>query len=205
MREIALHLLDLAENSVTALADQITIQVTEDLKADKLWLSLQDNGKGMPPELAQNIIDPFFTSRTTRKVGLGIPFLKAAAQACNGDLSIFSKEGEGTRIEVELQHSHIDRMPLGDLAETLLSLIVAHPEVNWMLNYKVIRKDQKTPLSFVFDDRPMKEILDGISLCEPEVLLYLRNTLNEGIRSLQAHTNEVSWQVEPKPMIKQSS
>jgi hypothetical protein len=185
MREIALHLLDLAENSVAADASQIKIQVTEDLDADRLRLSLLDNGKGMSAEMAQQVSDPFFTSRTTRKVGLGIPLLKAAAQACNGDLSIHSQVGKGTRIDVDFQHSHIDRMPLGNLGETLLNLIVSHPEINWLLDYKALGQGNNLLASFDFDDQPVKEILDGISLCEPEVLSYLRGALKEGIQSVQ--------------------
>ena len=185
MREIALHLLDLAENSVAAGASQIKIQVTEDLDADRLRLSLLDNGKGMSAEMAQQVSDPFFTSRTTRKVGLGIPLLKAAAQACNGDLSIHSRIEKGTRIDVDFQHSHIDRMPLGNLGETMLNLIVSHPEINWLLDYKALGQGNNLLASFDFDDQPVKEILDGISLCEPEVLSYLRGAIIEGIQSVQ--------------------
>lgn len=185
MKEIALHLLDLAENSVAADASQIKIQVTEDLDADRLRLSLLDNGKGMSAEMAQQVSDPFFTSRTTRKVGLGIPLLKAAAQACNGDLSIHSQIGKGTRIDVDFQHSHIDRMPLGNLGETMLNLIVSHPEINWLLDYQALGQGKNLLASFDFDDQPVKEILDGISLCEPEVLSYLRGALKEGILSVQ--------------------
>lgn len=186
MKEIALHLLDLAENSVSANANQIKIQVIEDLAADRLQLSLRDNGKGMTAEMVQQVCDPFFTSRTTRKVGLGIPLLKAAAQACNGDLNIVSQPGNGTCIDIDFQHSHIDRMPLGDLSDTLLSLIVAHPEVNWQLDYQAFGVDKDTLGSFEFDDEPVKEVLDGVPLCEPEVLTYLRATLTEGIQSVQA-------------------
>jgi anti-sigma regulatory factor (Ser/Thr protein kinase) len=186
MREIALHLLDLAENSAAAQAKQISIQILEDLEADRLHLRIQDDGKGMTPQMVQQVTDPFVTSRTTRKAGLGIPLLKAAAQACNGDLRIQSQVGKGTVIEVDFQHTHIDRMPLGDLSETLLSLIVAHPEVNWLLDYRVIGADQKTSAEFSFDDKSIKEILDGVSLCEPEVLNYLRNVLKEGIQNVQA-------------------
>ncbi len=186
MKEIALHLLDLAENSVSANANQIRIQVIEDLATDRLRLSLQDNGKGMTAEMVQQVCDPFFTSRTTRKVGLGIPLLKAAAQACNGDLSIISQPGNGTRIDIDFQHSHIDRMPLGDLSDTVLSLIVAHPEVNWQLDYQAFGAKKDALGSFEFDDEPVKEILDGVPLCEPEVLTYLRATLTEGIQNVQA-------------------
>jgi signal transduction histidine kinase len=124
MREIVLHLLDLAENSVSAGAHVITISVVEDLPADRLTARIEDDGRGMDAETVRKVTDPFFTSRTTRKVGLGIPLLKEAAEACNGSLEIRSKPGAGTQIEASFQHSHIDRMPLGNLATVFLELLV---------------------------------------------------------------------------------
>jgi signal transduction histidine kinase len=124
VRELALHLLDIAENSVAAKAQNITISVNEDHQADRLQMSVIDDGCGMDEATVARVIDPFFTSRTTRKVGLGLPFLKQAAEACNGDMQIYSTPGKGTQIKVEFQYSHIDRMPLGDLAGTFLSSFV---------------------------------------------------------------------------------
>jgi hypothetical protein len=178
LRELALHLLDIAENSVAAQAKNITLTVVEDLAHDRLRLAVQDDGKGMDAEMVARVVDPFVTSRTTRKVGLGIPLLKEAAEACNGFLTIESTPGKGTTLSVEFQHSHIDRMPLGDVAETTLSLIVAFPDIHWRLEYKV---NQKT---FEFDNQPVKDTLDGISLTEPEVLAYLRTSLKSGIAEL---------------------
>ncbi len=127
MRELALHLLDIAENSVAADAGKIQIEVSEDTLADRLKMSVEDDGRGMDEALVARVVDPFVTSRTTRKVGLGIPLLKAAAEACKGGLTIQSALGKGTRIEVEFQRSHIDRMPLGDLGATFLTLVVGYP------------------------------------------------------------------------------
>ena len=128
MRELALHLLDIAQNSVSAHARNITISVEEDSRADRLRCSVIDDGVGMDAETVQLVTDPFVTSRVTRNVGLGIPLLKAAAEACEGGMWIHSTPGIGTRIDVEFQHSHIDRMPLGDLAETFLTLVVGCPD-----------------------------------------------------------------------------
>lgn len=189
MREIALHLLDLAENSVAAQANQISIQVIEDFGTDRLRLRLQDNGKGMTPEMVQQVSDPFYTSRTTRKVGLGIPLLKAAAQACEGDLIIHSQPGKGTAVEIDFQHSHIDRMPLGDLPNTILTLIVSHPEVNWKFDYQALDGQNEPLAHFEFDDQPIKEVLEGVSLCEPEVLSYLRSHLQEGVQNVQTQAD----------------
>lgn len=179
MRELALHLLDIAENSVSAKADTIWINVEEDHSADRLSLSVEDNGVGMSAEMVARVTDPFVTSRTTRKVGLGIPLLKAAAEACNGGLTIQSTPGKGTCVKVEFQHSHIDRMPLGDLTSTILTLVIGSPEVHWIFQYVV---DGET---FEFDNQPVKEALGDLPLTDPAVLKYLRNTLETGLKNLQ--------------------
>lgn len=179
MRELALHLLDIVENSVSAGADTVHIFVTVDFVADRLTMGVKDNGKGMDAEMVARVTDPFVTSRTTRKVGLGIPLLKAAAEACNGGLAIQSEPGKGTLVTVDFQNSHIDRMPLGNLAATVLNLVVGHPEVHWIFDYSV---DGQT---FKFDDQLVKEALDGISLSDPLVIAYLREMLETGIAELQ--------------------
>ncbi len=180
MRELALHLLDIAENSVAAGARNITIAVVEDVTHDRLRLQVIDDGRGMDAETVAHVVDPFFTSRTTRKVGLGLPLLKAAAEACAGFLTIDSTVGVGTTVTVEFQRSHIDRMPLGDYAGTCFSLLIAVPEVHWVFRYRVGEQE------FVLDDAPLKQELEGISFTEPEVIAYLRAILNEGISGLQA-------------------
>src|ERR1041384_7327093 len=125
MREIALHLLDIAENSVAANSKSISIHVHEDLFHDRLSASVIDDGRGMDAETAQRVQDPFYTTRTTREVGLGIPLLKQAAEMAEGSFSLESEPGHGVWIEVEFRHSHMDRMPLGDLASTFLTLLIA--------------------------------------------------------------------------------
>lgn len=179
MRELALHLLDIAHNSVSARAQNITIWVIEDAAADRLHLAVEDDGCGMDAETVQRVVDPFVTSRTTRNVGLGIPLLKAAAEACAGFLEIKSQPGLGTRIDIEFQRSHIDRMPLGDIAETILTLVVGCPEVHWRLIYQFGQD------IFELDDAEIKQTLDGIPLTEPSVLGYLRETIREGIAQIQ--------------------
>jgi anti-sigma regulatory factor (Ser/Thr protein kinase) len=181
MKELALHILDIAENSVAAEADAIEISVFESLPLDRLELRVLDDGRGMDAETAARAVDPFHTSRTTRKVGLGLPLLKAAAQDCNGDLTLESTPGMGTCVQVDFQRSHIDRMPLGDLPGTFLALLVAHPEINWKFNYTVRPADNAPAEIFAFDDRPVKETLEDVPLTEPAVLSYLRNLFEEGI------------------------
>ncbi|HEY9077308.1 MAG TPA: ATP-binding protein [Anaerolineaceae bacterium] len=179
MRELALHLLDIAENSISARAKNITITVTESLVEDRLRFVVEDDGSGMSPEMIAKVVDPFVTSRTTRKVGLGIPLLKAAAEASNGFFKLQSQPGKGTVVEVEFQRSHIDRMPLGDLASTFITLLIGSPEVHWVLNYITDNG------SYTFDDEPVKAVLDGVPLCEPSVIAYIRQEIREGIQAIQ--------------------
>lgn len=183
MRELSLHLLDIAENSIAADAKTVEISVVEDTRSDRLWLSVRDDGKGMDAQMAAQVIDPFVTSRTTRKVGLGIPLLKEAAEACNGWLMLRSTVGVGTTLEVEFQLSHIDRMPLGDLANTVLNLVIANPDVHFILNYRCDDHE------YFFDDEYLKHELQGIPLSEPAVIGYLRAELEGGIHFLQPEMN----------------
>ncbi len=178
MRELSLHLLDIAENSVAAGANKILISVVEDTVSDLLQMSVEDNGKGMDADMVAKVVDPFVTSRTTRKVGLGIPLLKEAAELCNGFLKIESEVGKGTKIFVQFQRSNIDRMPLGDLAATYRELLIANPQIHWVFTYK---KDEQV---FVFDDEPVKEILNGVSLTEPSILNFLRESIDTGIHEI---------------------
>lgn len=179
MKELALHLLDIAENSLAAGARHITIKVIEDTLNDRLTMEVCDDGKGMDAEMVARVIDPFVTTRTTRKVGLGIPLLKAAAEACNGSLTIESEVGKGTCVRVVFQRSHIDRMPLGDLAGTFLTLLVGNPHVDWTFIYQV---DERV---YTFESAPVLEVLQGVPLTEPAVLSYLRQELEEGIHQVQ--------------------
>ncbi len=180
MREISLHILDIAENSISAGSKNITIEVIEDVHKDLLKLSIQDDGCGMTPDMLAGVIDPFVTTRTTRKVGLGIPLLKEAAEACNGFLEMTSEVGSGTSLVTQFQHSHIDRMPLGDLTTTLLHLIVANPQVHWLVKY------QFNEAAFTFDDAPIKAELDGMPLSEPTILNFLREMLEGGFKEARA-------------------
>jgi hypothetical protein len=189
MREIALHLLDIAENSVTADAKNITLTVCENLQGDRLTASVIDDGKGMSAEMVASVTDPFVTSRTTRKVGLGIPLFKDAAESCNGKLVINSEIGKGTRLDVEFQHSHIDRMPLGDLSTTMLTLFVAYPKIHWLFNYEMIPSNGKPEEKFVFDTQPVMAELGDMPLTEPVVLTFIREYIENGVARVQDANN----------------
>jgi len=178
LRELSLHLLDIAENSISAGASRIEIVLSEDSALDLLQMSIIDNGKGMSKEMIAQVTDPFITSRTTRKVGLGIPLLKAAAEDCNGSLNITSEPGIGTELTVKFQRSHIDRMPIGDLVSTIVNLIICNPLIHWIFSYQYNEK------SAIFDDEPVKQTIGDIPLTEPEILTCIRSMIEETIQEV---------------------
>jgi anti-sigma regulatory factor (Ser/Thr protein kinase) len=179
LKELSLHLLDIAQNSVAAGATAIRIRVEEDSVKDRLVMAVEDNGKGMDAETMEKVTNPFYTTRTTRKVGLGIPLLKEAAEACNGSLVIQSQPGKGTILTVDFQRSHIDRMPLGDLSGTFLTLLIGEPEISWIFEYRVDGE------IFQFESAPIIRELNGIPLTDPTVLSFLRELLETGIKNTQ--------------------
>lgn len=183
MREIALHLLDIAENSVAAESRNICMEVIEDLQSDVLRVSVNDDGRGMDAETAKRVLDPFYTTRTTRKVGLGIPLLKLAAESTGGGLTVETESGKGTHIEARFGHSHIDRMPLGDVGTTFLTLLVSYPHIHWVFTYQV-RNKQGDVNEFVLNDKEIKSVLGDTPFTEPDVLRILRGMIEEGIAAL---------------------
>jgi hypothetical protein len=187
VREIALHLLDIAENSVAAQSRNISIEVREDLQKDLLSVSVTDDGRGMDKETAAKVLDPFYTTRTTRKVGLGIPLLKLAAEMSDGGLTLATEPGKGTKVEATFRHSHIDRMPLGDVGLTFMTLLVSYPQVHWVFVYQVTDKNGQRK-SFDFDDVELKSVLGEVSMTEPQILKFVRGIFEEGIEPLTLQT-----------------
>ena len=175
MPDISLNILDVANNSVTAGAMLTEIDITADTAADTLEVMISDNGKGMSEEQVMQVADPFFTTRTTRKVGLGIPFLKMAAELTGGSFGIESTPGKGTKLKAVFGLAQIDRMPLGDIASTMTALVGPNPDIDFILRYRVDAN------GFGLDTREMRNILDGIPLSEPEVLGYIAGFINENI------------------------
>lgn len=173
MTEISLNILDVAENSTRAEASLVEIAVEVDTRSERLSVTIKDDGCGMSEEQLKQVEDPFFTTRTTRKVGLGIPFFKMAALSAGGSFRMDSKVGEGTVVHAEFGLNHIDRMPLGDINGTIYTLIHFHPEVDFCYKYRYDTRE------FVLDTRQMKEILGGIPLDTPEVAEYIREYLSE--------------------------
>ena len=178
-RDLSQHILDIAENGIKADATTLNIDIQEQLDDDCLTIIVRDNGYGMDKETLGQVTDPWFTTRTTRNVGLGIPFFKQAAEMCGGEFEIRSKPGHGTTTQATFQHSHIDRPPLGDLTGTLLCLIVGNPDVDLAYHHQVNKQE------FSLETREIREILgDEVPLSDPDVLAFLRGTLEEGLASL---------------------
>ena len=178
MTEISLNILDVAENSIRAKASLVEIVVDADTVKNRLVVMIKDDGCGMSLEQLNQVTDPFFTTRITRKVGLGIPFFKMAALSADGDFRIDSKVGEGTKVIAEFTLNHIDRMPLGDINSTIYTLVRFNPDMDF---YYVYRFDGK---EFVLDTRQMREILGGVPLDTPEVSEYIREYLEENKREV---------------------
>lgn len=176
MEELSLNILDLAQNSIKAEATVIKVELK--LEKETLTIRIEDNGRGMSGELLEKAADPFVTTRTTRKLGLGIPFFKEAAELTGGYFKLCSKEGEGTQITGVFGRNHIDRPPVGDLAQTLTTLILLNPNLKFILNYE-------TELGcFHFSTDQVRERLgQAAELNHPEVIAFLSAYLSEQIKA----------------------
>lgn len=175
MKDLALHILDLVQNSLRAGARLIEIHLAEEVEKDLLHVAIEDDGKGISAGILERILDPFYTTRTSRRVGLGLPLFQAAARRSGGDLAITSVPGKGTRLEATFQLRHWDRPPLGDMAETILALIAANPGVDFVYRRK---RDEK---EFTFDTRQIKAVLEEVPINNPSVLKYLRRELKSSL------------------------
>ncbi|MDA8170177.1 MAG: ATP-binding protein [Nitrospiraceae bacterium] len=175
MEDLSLHILDIAENSINAGATKIVIRIKEDSAADRLSLSVEDNGSGMNAETLMMVDNPFFTSKKGKRWGLGIPLLKQAACETGGDFNIRSEPGKGTVLQASFKRSHIDRKPLGDIGQTMLALISGHPEIHYVLFY------EKDHYYYGFDTETLKEALEGVPVNLPSVLALVKESINSSV------------------------
>ncbi|MCR4441029.1 MAG: ATP-binding protein [Peptococcaceae bacterium] len=173
MRELSLHILDIARNSLEAGATRVEITVREDTRKNWLHMEIKDNGRGMDEEEAKKAADPFYTTRKTRRVGLGLSLLKANALACGGSFTIISQPGSGTVVSALFQWNHIDRAPLGDMPSTLTALIQGSPHVDFYYCHEFDGR------SFCLDTAEIREALEGLPLNHPEILNWLQDFLKE--------------------------
>jgi hypothetical protein len=178
MEDLALHILDIARNGAEAGATRVEIRVEEDPAADTLRIVVTDNGRGMDAEAAGRATDPFFTTRKTRVVGLGLPLLRQAAEAAGGWLRLASEPGAGTRVEAVFGLGHVDRAPLGDVETTVLVLMASHPDVD--LDWTHRRGEREYSLATA----DIRAALDGASLASPAGVALLRSAVKYGEQML---------------------
>lgn len=176
MRDLSLHIMDIIQNSLSAKADRIDITISALTDIDLLEIEIKDNGIGMDENFLKDIKNPFKTTRTTRKVGLGISLFEASAKSASGELSINSKKNSGTEVKACFKISHIDRLPLGDIAETLTTLIVAQPNVE----YNLVIDNKKE--QFIFNSLEIKKTLGEVAITQFEVIKWIGEYVNEGIK-----------------------
>ena len=169
MKELSMHVYDLMENSTAA-------------NSTLVELTIKDNGRGMTPEFLAKVTDPWTTSRTTRKVGLGLPLIKMNTENAGGGMNIESEVGKGTVLNFWFQHDHLDRPPMGDLAGSLVMLFSAHEDIHFI--YKHITDDGE----FVFDTDEIKEALDGMSMTDVSIMKYLKEMIQENLEEI--HYND---------------
>ena len=179
MQEISLNILDIVQNSIRAEATVIEINIVEDTKEDILSFYVNDNGCGMSEEMLKEVSDPFVTTRTTRKVGLGISLLKSAAQAAGGDIELASKLGVGTKLCASFKHSHIDRQPLGDIGSVITTLITTNPKIDFIYSHTYNGHE------FVLDTMELRKVLgDEVSFSEISVMQWISEYLKEGLSEI---------------------
>lgn len=179
MRELSLHIMDIVENGIGAGADLIHLTIEEDYAGNRLRITIGDNGRGIPEDLLDKVTDPFYTTRTTRRVGLGLSLFREATKRCEGSFHIASKEGEGTRVEAEFRMDHIDLAPMGDLEGALTSLMMGYPDVDFFYVHQV---DDRL---FELDTRVIRKELEGVPLNHPKVLRYISETIREGLAEVR--------------------
>ncbi len=178
MRELSLNVLDIAQNSISAKASLIEIELMQSTEKNELIIGIYDNGKGMTKEQLEAVRDPFFTTRTTRKVGMGIPLFKMSAEMTGGHLSIESEVGIGTRVKALFKTDHLDFTPVGDMASTMVSLITMNEDIDFVYTRSV---DEK---SFTLDTKGLKEILGGVPFSEPSISAWLRDFIEENTKQI---------------------
>jgi hypothetical protein len=179
LKEISLHILDIAENGISAGGDLIQILVDEQRAQDRLIVEVTDNGRGIPEDMIDRVIDPFVTSRTTRRVGLGLSLLKAAAERCDGAFRLTSQVGKGTRVAATFRYDHIDRAPVGDMAESLGVLVIGNPGVEFAFTHRI---DHGT---FTLDTREIKQRDGHLVENAAKMFQYVLGAVRDGFKNME--------------------
>ena len=184
MRELSLNVMDVVQNSISAGAGLITLTVEEDRLEDLLSISVEDNGRGMSPETVQKVIDPFYTTRTTRSVGLGVPLFKMEAEMTGGSFQIDSQLGVGTTLTARFKPSSVDMIPLGDINGTVQLLISCNPKLDFVFRRSL--RDERGRREFSLATRELRQVLgEEVSLDNPDVVLWIKDYLVEQTQELE--------------------
>jgi len=179
MNELSLNALDIAQNSIVAEATLVEIDVEENRGSDLITIRVRDNGKGMGEDFLKAVEDPFITTRTTRRIGLGISFLKEAAEMTGGSIELKSEPGVGTTVTAYFVMGNIDRQPIGNLTETIITLVTLNTDIDFIIRYKVDANE------FVFSTQEVKELLgEDVSLNSPQIVVFLTEYVKEHIEIL---------------------
>ena len=176
LEDLSAHLLDISQNSIAADASKIVVTIRDN---EHFEMEVYDNGKGMNEEQAISVLNPFTTSRKTRRVGMGLPFLKQASELCGGEFRLTSQLGVGTTVYASFDKSNIDTQPTGDIPTSILTLMIDAPKIHWIFRY------EKNSNIFEVDSKEIEEAIDGLeSLSSPDVALGLVEYLRNGIEEL---------------------
>jgi hypothetical protein len=178
LRELALHILDIAGNGITAGADCIHLRVYEERADNRLKIVVKDNGCGIPADMIDQVTDPFMTTRTTRRVGLGLSLFKVAAERCDGAFAIESQPGKGTQVKATFCYNHIDRTPVGDMAGSVTTLIAGNPGIDFVYEHSVDGK------KFSLDTREIRGELVDLRLTDPAVIHHLTQVIRKALKTL---------------------
>jgi anti-sigma regulatory factor (Ser/Thr protein kinase) len=179
VNDLSLHILDIVQNAISAGAGLITITITENDADDRLVIIIADDGCGMTPEQSARAVDPYFTSRRTRKVGLGLPLFKQSAEQSGGTLSVVSDLGRGTTVTATFGLHHIDRPASGDTAGAVMISVAANPHIDFVYTHRYNHRQ------YTFDTREVKAILDGLPLYDPQTVLWLTEMIRENVIDLK--------------------
>jgi anti-sigma regulatory factor (Ser/Thr protein kinase) len=179
VRELSLHIMDIVENGVAAGATQVHISMIEDTARNLLRISIKDNGRGIPEHRLDQVLDPFYTTRTTRRVGLGLSLFREASRRCDGEFTLRSKEGEGTEVSASFRLDHIDLAPLGDMASSMTSLIMGNPGVDFIYTH------ERNGRAFQVDTREVRKELEDLPITHPEVIKYIGDSIRESLEEIK--------------------
>lgn len=178
MKDLSLHLMDIIQNSIRAQAANIRITIEAAVVEDFLAIKVEDDGCGMDDKMLSNVMDPFVTTRTTRKVGLGISLFKDSAERAGGKLILQSEPGVGTALEAWFRIGSIDRQPLGDISSTMTSLILSHGELDFVLTLRNSREE------FLFDTKDIRKMMGEIPITHLDVIAWMEGHLHEGVMEI---------------------